>query len=134
VKRLARKIDRVLVDAPCSGTGTLRRNPDLKWRFDETELARVNGVQANVLRAASRLVKPGGRLVYATCSLLALENQEIVDRFLVEQPEFSVVDASKVLAAQDIRIDHAERFAPWFVMLPHLHATDGFFAAVLERR
>lgn len=134
VKRLARKIDRVLVDAPCSGTGTLRRNPDLKWRFDDTELARVNGVQANVLRAASRLVKPGGRLVYATCSLLALENQEVVERFLAEQPEFSAVDASTVLAAQDIRIDHAERFAPWFVMLPHLHATDGFFAAVLERR
>jgi 16S rRNA (cytosine967-C5)-methyltransferase len=134
VKRLARKIDRVLVDAPCSGTGTLRRNPDLKWRFDETELARVNGVQANVLRAASRLVKPGGRLVYATCSLLALENQEVVERFLAEQTEFSVVDAYEVLAAQKIVIDHAARFAPWFVMLPHLHATDGFFAAVLERR
>lgn len=134
VKRLAGKIDRVLVDAPCSGSGTLRRNPDLKWRFDEAELARVNGVQANVLRAASRLVKPGGRLVYSTCSLLALENQQVVERFVAEQPQFEVVPARDVLSAQRIDVDHAERFAPWFVMLPHLHGTDGFFAAVLQRR
>ncbi len=134
VKRLARKLDRVLVDAPCSGSGTLRRTPDLKWRFDQTELERVNGVQADVLRAASRLVKPGGRLVYATCSLLALENQEVVERFVADQPDFKVLDAAAILAGQDIQIDHAERFAPWFVMLPHLHGTDGFFGAVLERR
>ena len=134
VKRLAGKIDRVLVDAPCSGSGTLRRNPDLKWRFDENELARVNAVQANVLRAAARLVKSGGRLVYATCSLLATENQEVVESFLAEHPNFTVVPAAQVLQAQGIAIDHAERHAPWFVMLPHLHGTDGFFAAVLERR
>lgn len=134
VKRLAGKIDRVLVDAPCSGSGTLRRNPDLKWRFDENELARVNAVQANVLRAAARLVKPGGRLVYATCSLLATENQDVIESFVAERPEFAVVPAAEVLQAQGIAIDHAERFAPWFVMLPHLHGTDGFFAAVLERR
>lgn len=134
VKRLAGKIDRVLVDAPCSGSGTLRRNPDLKWRFDEHELARVNAVQTNVLRAAARLVKPGGRLVYATCSLLATENQDVIDAFVAEQPQFAVVPASEVLQAQGIAIDHAERYAPWFVMLPHLHGTDGFFAAVLERR
>jgi 16S rRNA (cytosine967-C5)-methyltransferase len=134
VKRLAGKVDRVLVDAPCSGSGTLRRNPDLKWRFDESELARVNEVQGRVLRAAARLLKPGGRLVYATCSLLALENQEVIDRFLAEQPQFVAVDAAGVLAAQGIVIDHAGRFAPYFVMLPHLHGTDGFFAAVLERR
>lgn len=134
VKRLAGKIDRVLVDAPCSGSGTLRRNPDLKWRFDENELARVNAVQANVLRAAARLVKSGGRLVYATCSLLATENQEVVESFLAEHPNFTVVPAAEVLKAQGIAIDHAERHAPWFVMLPHLHGTDGFFAAVLERR
>jgi 16S rRNA (cytosine967-C5)-methyltransferase len=134
VKRLAGKIDRVLVDAPCSGSGTLRRNPDLKWRFDENELARVNAVQANVLRAAARLVKPGGRLVYATCSLLATENQDVIESFVAERPEFAVVPAAEVLQAQGIAIDHAERYAPWFVMLPHLHGTDGFFAAVLERR
>jgi 16S rRNA (cytosine967-C5)-methyltransferase len=134
VKRLHGKIDRVLVDAPCSGSGTLRRNPDLKWRFDESELARVNSVQGNVLRAAARLLKPGGRLVYATCSLLAVENQQVVEQFLAEQPQFAAVDAAQVLAAQGVVIDHAERFAPWFVMLPHVHGTDAFFAAVLERK
>ncbi len=134
VKRLAGKFDRVLVDAPCSGSGTLRRNPDLKWRFDEAELARVNAVQVSVLRAAARLVKPGGRLVYATCSLLAMENQEVVEQFIGEQPHFAVADAGAILRAQGIVIEHSERFAPWFVMLPHLHGTDGFFAAVVERR
>jgi len=133
IKRLAGKIDRVLVDAPCSGTGTLRRNPDLKWRFDEHELERLRGVQAAVLAGAARLVKPGGRLVYATCSILAQENQEQIAAFLAAHPQFAVVDAAGVLAAQDIHVDAAARFAPWFVMLPHLHGSDGFFAAVLER-
>jgi 16S rRNA (cytosine967-C5)-methyltransferase len=134
VKRLAGKIDRVLVDAPCSGSGTLRRNPDLKWRFDERELARVNDVQGEVLQAAARLVKPGGRLVYATCSLLATENQQVVEQFCAAHPQFRVIPAAEVLAQQGIVIDQMERFAPWFVMLPHLHQTDGFFAAVLERQ
>ncbi len=133
IKRLAGKMDRVLVDAPCSGSGTLRRNPDLKMRFDEQELERVNQVQAQVLRAAARLVKPGGRLVYATCSLLARENQDVIEAFLAEFPQFSVRPAAEILAAQSIHIDHVDRFAPYFVMLPHLHGTDGFFAAVLEK-
>ncbi len=133
IKRLAGKIDRVLVDAPCSGTGTLRRNPELKWRFDERELARVNGVQSDVLRAAARLTKRGGRLVYATCSLLEVENRRVIERFIADRPEFRIVPAVDVLAAQEIVVDHAERFAPYFVMLPHLHGSDGFFAAVLER-
>jgi 16S rRNA (cytosine967-C5)-methyltransferase len=134
VKRLAGKIDRVLVDAPCSGSGTLRRNPDLKWRFDDSELERLCGVQAQVLAAAARLVKPGGRLVYATCSLLAQENQDQIARFLADHPQFTALDAAGVLASQSIDVPHAARFAPWFVMLPHLHSSDGFFAAVLERR
>lgn len=134
VKRLAGKIDRVLVDAPCSGCGTLRRNPDLKWRFDEGELERLVRVQAEVLEGASRLLKPGGRLVYATCSLLSVENQDVVEGFVAAHPQFAVVPAAGILQSQSIQVDHAERFAPWFVMLPHLHETDGFFAAVLERR
>lgn len=133
VKRLNGKMDRVLVDAPCSGSGTLRRNPDLKVRFDEQELERVNKVQAQVLRAAARLVKPGGRLVYATCSLLARENQDVIEAFLAEFPQYSVVPAAQILSAQGIQIEHSDRFAPWFVMLPHLHGTDGFFGAVLEK-
>jgi 16S rRNA (cytosine967-C5)-methyltransferase len=134
VKRLQGKCDRVLVDAPCSGSGTLRRNPDLKWRFDEVELARVNAVQRSVLAAASRLPKPGGRLVYATCSLLKQENQDVIDEFLGVHPEYRVLPANDVLTPQSVFIEHAHRFAPYFVMLPHLHATDGFFAAVLERQ
>ncbi len=134
VKRLSGKIDRVLVDAPCSGTGTLRRNPDLKWRFAEQEMLRLNGVQLAVLAGAARLLKPGGRLVYATCSILAQENQQLVADFLTANPQFEVLDAAQILAQQDIRIDFAARFAPWFVMLPHLHGSDGFFAAVLERK
>jgi len=133
VKRLNGKCDRVLVDAPCSGSGTLRRNPDLKWRFSEAELARVNDVQHAVLRAAARLVKPGGRLVYSTCSLLERENQNVIEAFLAQHPDFHVVPAATVLRAQKIEVDHMARFAPYFVMLPHLHATDGFFAAVMER-
>jgi 16S rRNA (cytosine967-C5)-methyltransferase len=133
VKRLNGKCDRVLVDAPCSGSGTLRRNPDLKWRFSESELARVNEVQHSVLRAAARLLKPGGRLVYATCSLLERENQQVIEAFLADLPQFQIVPAATVLRAQRIEVDHLARFAPYFVMLPHLHATDGFFAAVLER-
>jgi len=133
VKRLHGKCDRVLVDAPCSGSGTLRRNPDLKWRFDERELERVNGVQREVLAAAARLLKPGGRLVYATCSLLARENEDVITAFLEAHRDFRLLAAPEVLAAQGVVIEHAARFAPYFVMLPHLHGTDGFFAAVLQR-
>lgn len=134
VKRLIGKIDRVLVDAPCSGSGTLRRNPDLKWRFDQTELHRLLGIQASVLASAARLVKPGGRLVYATCSILTQENQGQIAAFLARHPDFFAVEAASVLEAQGVHVDQAERFAPYFVMLPHVHGCDGFFSAVLERR
>jgi 16S rRNA (cytosine967-C5)-methyltransferase len=133
IKRLAGKFDRVVVDAPCSGSGTLRRNPDLRWRFDQPELERVNQIQRSVLASAARLVKPGGRLVYATCSLLERENQAVIGEFLEAHPDFRVVPAAEVLKAQGIVVEHLERFAPYFVMLPHLHGTDGFFGAVLER-
>jgi 16S rRNA (cytosine967-C5)-methyltransferase len=133
VKRLTAKCDRVLVDAPCSGSGTLRRNPDLKWRFSETEVERVGQIQRSVLRAAARLVKPGGRLVYATCSLLARENQQVVEEFLAMHAEFGVMPASAVLGSQSIEIDQGARFAPYLQMLPHIHGSDGFFAAVLTR-
>ena len=134
VKRLNGKCDRVLVDAPCSGSGTLRRNPDLKWRFSEAELQRVNGLQHSVLRAAARLLKPDGRLVYATCSLLTQENQAVAEAFLAQHPDFQLVPAATVLRMQSIDVEQAARFAPYFAMLPHLHGTDGFFAAVFERR
>ena len=134
IKRLGGKIDRVLVDAPCSGSGTWRRNPDLKWRFDEDQIARLGLVQARLLRAGARLLKPGGRLVYATCSLLQAENQQVVEAFIADSPQFEILPAAEILHGRQIDIDAAARFAPWFVMLPHLHGTDGFFAAVLQRR
>ncbi len=133
IKRLPGKVDRVLVDAPCSGLGTLRRNPDLKWRQARSVAELALKQAARHSRAAARMVHPGGRVVYATCSLLHRENQDVIEAFLAQHPDFHVVPAATVLRAQKIDVDHMARFAPYFVMLPHLHATDGFFAAVLER-
>ena len=130
VKRLAGKIDRVLVDAPCSGLGTLRRNPDLKWRQSPEALAELTGKQAAILASAARLVKPGGRLVYATCSLLPEENEAIVAAFLAANPAFAPVSAEEVLAKQGIAIACGEQLH----LSPAGQDTDGFFAAVLERK
>lgn len=129
VKRLAGKIDRVLVDAPCSGLGTLRRNPDLKWRQSPEGVAEMRCKQAAILRAAATLVKPGGRLVYATCSLLAEENEEIVQAFQTAHPEFNPVDCGNLLRQQGIETGSGEQMRLW----PHVHGTDGFFAAAFER-
>lgn len=129
LKRLAGKADRVLVDAPCSGLGTLRRNPDLKWRQSPAAVAEMVAKQGAILAAAARLVRPGGRLVYATCSLLAEENDGIVDAFLAAHPDFRALSAQAVLAAQGVALETGERLR----LLPHVHDTDGFFAAVMER-
>ena len=131
IKRLAGKVDRVLVDAPCTGLGTLRRNPDLKYRQHEAGLAELNQKQAAILASAARLVKPGGRLVYATCSFLREENEMIVDAFKAQHPEFVPVPAAEILARQKIVIDG---MSPYLKLTPQTHRTDGFFAAVLERR
>jgi 16S rRNA (cytosine967-C5)-methyltransferase len=129
IKRLAGKVDRVLVDAPCSGLGTLRRNPDLKWRQGEDSIAELAVKQAAILDAAARLVRPGGRVVYATCSLLTAENEAVVDAFLAGHPDFTLAPASQVLARHDIVLD-----GDTLRLLPHRHNTDGFFAAVLDRK
>ncbi|AUH49925.1 SAM-dependent methyltransferase [Chromobacterium sp. ATCC 53434] len=129
VKRLAGKADRVLVDAPCSGLGTLRRNPDLKFRQSPDSVAELNAKQASILASASRLVKSGGRLVYATCSLLPQENQAIVEAFLAEHADFRLVKMDEVLAEQKIPLQCGD----YLELKPHQHNTDGFFAAVLER-
>jgi len=129
IKRLAGKADRVLVDAPCSGLGTLRRNPDLKWRQSEESVAELTVKQASILEAAAKLVRPGGRLVYATCSLLAAENDEIVAGFLAKHPDFKLLPASNILARHDIAIDDET-----LRLRPDLHNTDGFFAAAMERQ
>ena len=130
VKRLAGKIDRVLVDAPCSGLGTLRRNPDMKWRQTVETVAEMNVKQISILTSASRLVKAGGRLVYGTCSFLNEENEDIVAQFLQANPDFTLVPMNTVLAEQKIDLDTGE----YLKMLPQVHHTDGFFAAVLERK
>ena len=129
VKRLARKIDRVLVDAPCTGFGTLRRNPDLKWRQTPESVAELQVKQAAILRAAAGLVKAGGRLVYATCSLLSEENEDIIEAFLSEHLEFSLQSSAGLLSQHGIAVE-AE---PYLRLWPQIHGTDGFFAAVLER-
>ena len=129
IKRLAGKADRVLVDAPCSGLGTLRRNPDLKWRQDEASVAELTVKQSSILEAAATMVRPGGRLVYATCSLLTAENNEIVAAFLAKHPDFTLTPASDILAKQGIAFD-----GDMLRLLPNQHNTDGFFAAALERK
>ena len=129
IKRLAGKIDRVFVDAPCSGLGTLRRNPDLKWRQTPDDVLQFVAKQRAILAAAATLVKAGGRLVYGTCSLLSEENESIVEDFLGAHADFHLVNARDVLAQQKIDID----CGPMLRLAPHLHGTDGFFAAVLER-
>jgi len=130
IKRLAGKIDRVLVDAPCSGLGTLRRNPDLKWRQSPESITELTPKQLSILTSAARLVKKGGRLVYATCSILDAENEGVVQQFLADHPDFVLVPARDVLAEQRIELEMGDYLSLW----PHRHATDGFFAAVLERR
>jgi len=130
VKRLRGKIDRVLVDAPCTGLGTLRRNPDLKVRQDAEGLKELNAKQRSILAAAAALVKPGGRLVYGTCSLLAEENEDIVTEFLSAHPDFKLVPVAEILKRQGVRL---EAGGDYLRLFPHIHDTDGFFAAVLER-
>lgn len=136
IKRLAGKIDRVLVDAPCSGLGTLRRNPDLKWRQSEQAVAELTAKQKAILDSAARLVKSGGRLVYATCSVLPQENEEIALAFGQAHPDFVPLSASeefdrlKVAAAASLCSAGGQYLRLW----PHRHGTDGFFAAVWVRK
>lgn len=130
IKRLAGKIDRVLVDAPCSGLGTLRRNPDVKWRVRPESITELNVKQLSILNGAARLVKAGGRLVYATCSILDEENEQIVTQFLAANDAFSLVPMNVVLEEQRIALEMGD----YLKLLPHHHQTDGFFAAVLERK
>ncbi len=133
IKRLAGKIDRVLVDAPCSGLGTLRRNPDLKWRQSPKSVAELQAKQTAILASAARLLKPGGRLVYATCSLLRDENEAVVEAFSAAHPDFATLPAAQALA--QAHVTHADELVQGdhLRLWPHRHGTDGFFAAVWQR-
>ncbi|MGI4780104.1 MAG: RsmB/NOP family class I SAM-dependent RNA methyltransferase [Janthinobacterium lividum] len=139
IKRLAGKIDRVLVDAPCSGLGTLRRNPDLKWRQSLKSVAELTAKQAAILQSAARLVKSGGRLVYATCSVLPEENEAIAEAFGAANLDFEPQDVKSLL--EGLKVESAEGLcaggeggARYLRLWPHRHATDGFFAAVWNRK
>jgi len=130
VKRLAGKIDRVLIDSPCSGLGTLRRNPDIKFRQSPQSVDELTHKQAAIMAAGAKLLKPGGRLVYATCSFLPQENQAIVDAFLAQHSDFILRPVADILAQQKILLEAGA----YLQLTPQQHNTDGFFAAVLERK
>jgi 16S rRNA (cytosine967-C5)-methyltransferase len=139
VKRLSGKMDRVLVDAPCTGLGTLRRNPDLKWRQNLQAVEEMAVKQAAILQSAARMVKSGGRLVYATCSVLPQENEEIAQAFAAANPDFVPLSAAEVLTG--LKVENApslcsggENGQLYLRLWPQRHATDGFFAAVWEKK
>ena len=138
VKRLSGKIDRVLVDAPCTGMGTLRRNLDLKWRQNQQAVDEMTVKQAAILQSAARLLKPGGRLVYATCSVLPQENEAIASAFSEANGDFVPLDVGNILTG--LKIEQAAELCSggesgqrFLRLWPHRHQTDGFFAAVWQR-
>ena len=114
IKKLKGKADRVLIDAPCSGLGVLKRNPDSKWKMNSDFLDRIRQTQAEILDQYASMVKPGGKLVYATCSILPSENEEQVEKFMKQHPEFKLVKDKKVS--------------------PFESKFDGFYMALLERK
>jgi 16S rRNA (cytosine967-C5)-methyltransferase len=128
IKRRAGSFDRVLVDAPCTGTGTWRRNPDARLRLTERDLAELQPKQAAILDTAQSLVRKGGRLVYATCSLLAEENEAQVSAFLARHPDFALVPLARAWNSPSPPCQ-----GDVLSLTPAQHGTDGFFAAVLER-
>lgn len=137
IKRLAGKIDRVLVDAPCSGLGTLRRSPDLKWRQTPATVAAQAELQQAILHSAARLLKPGGRLVYATCSPLRQENEAVAEAFALAHPDFEALSVAPLLATAqvgDAPVLCSGEDGLWLRLWPHRHATDGFFAAVWRKK
>jgi 16S rRNA (cytosine967-C5)-methyltransferase len=131
VKRHVASFDRVLIDAPCTGTGTWRRNPDAKWRLTPADVTELAALQADILDSAQRLVKPGGRLVYVTCSLLREEDEEQIDKFLASHADFSLLPIGDVWRAA-IGGDCPTR-DPMLRLSPARHGTDGFFVAVMGR-
>jgi 16S rRNA (cytosine967-C5)-methyltransferase len=127
VKRLAGKVDRVIVDAPCSGLGTLRRNPDIKLRQTPESIEEAKRGQEAILVSAAKLLKPGGRLVYATCSFLPEENQEIIENFLAAHTKFTLLNCAELFMQQKIPLDTGM----FLQLYPGEHNTDSFFAAAL---
>ena len=135
IRRLEGKIDRVLVDAPCSGLGTLRRNPDLKWRQSPSSVQELCALQSRILDSAARMLRPGGRLVYGTCSLLRSENEDIAQAFdQAHAAQFEPVPVAELLSEARVQGGEGLVSEGYLRTWPHLHQTDGFFAAVWRRR
>jgi 16S rRNA (cytosine967-C5)-methyltransferase len=128
LKRQKGNFDRVLVDAPCTGTGTWRRNPDGRWTLAPEDLAELVPKQGDILDHAARLVKPGGRLIYATCSVLPAENERQIEAFLERHADFTVVPIVELDLSSELAV------GPYLRLSPLKHGTDGFFGAVLERK
>ncbi len=129
IKKLYNKIDKVFVDAPCSGFGTLRRSPELKLKHTLSSIKEFNQKQLSILTEASKLLKIGGRLVYATCSILTDENEEIVEQFLTNHPNFQLTTIDNTI----LNLPNFKQNKGYMTLLPHIHNTDGFFAALITR-
>ncbi|MBO0910932.1 MAG: 16S rRNA (cytosine(967)-C(5))-methyltransferase RsmB [Acidobacteria bacterium] len=136
---LEKKFDRVLVDAPCSGTGTLARNPEIKWRLKAEDIRRLESYQLQLFESAMEIAAPGGRLVYSTCSLEPEENQAVVERALTANGSFRVLDCRRELERLKLEGELATGdldsllSGPYLRTLPGVHSCDGFFAAILEK-
>ena len=136
---LDKKFDRILVDAPCSGTGTLARNPEIKWRLKAEDISRLHAYQVEILSSAMNQVAPHGRLIYSTCSLEREENEEVVEKVLAAKPEFSLIDSRAELRRlkenRELIIDNIDSLlsGPYLRTVPGVHASDGFFSAILEK-
>jgi len=128
-KPLSMPYDRILVDAPCSGLGTLRSHPEAKWHRDERDIQRLSKQQKKLVHDLSTHLKPKGILVYATCTLTREENEEVVENFLDQNKGFVLEDARDHLPDKLRHIVHGK----YFLSLPHRHDTDGFFAARMRK-
>ena len=125
------RFDRILLDAPCSGTGVLMRHPEGKWKKDPDTIIEMSKIQGELLKAAAARLKPGGRLLYTTCSLLTEENEAVVDGYLAGHGEIKLLDMRKTFPDMPSEIFTARgELRLW----PHKHRCDGFYAALLERQ
>jgi len=131
LRRRARSFDRVLIDAPCSSTGTWRRNPYQRWRLLPSEMLEQMKQQDKLVAKAAPLVKPGGRIVYVTCSLLREENEDRIEAFLEKYKNFRILPVKKIW--HSVFGTHCPTQDSFLRLSPRLHGTDGFFVAILER-
>jgi 16S rRNA (cytosine967-C5)-methyltransferase len=136
---LDNKFDRVLVDAPCSGTGTLARNPEIKWRLKAEDISRMQAYQLEILSSAMNHVAPRGRIIYSTCSLEPEENEEVAEKALAANPEFRLVDSrvdlQRLKENRELIVNDIDFLlsGPYLRTIPGVHPSDGFFAAILEK-